>query len=223
LGEGKSIMPEPMILDLKDSEGRRLRHKYLRQEGEARGLFFQLPGDNYGADGPLLYLPSRMLFSNGWDTFSMSYGYQSAGGPFSSAYIPAIVEECAAALEIVLAQYSYDKITMAGKSLGAAIIAVLLTMDQGLDRVRAVYLTPPLGTPVFDPVFIETQNASFLALGTADRFYDQKAFSELSQKKGFEYTLIPGADHSLYIEGDLRATLDAHARVTEAVIEFAEG
>lgn len=216
-------MPEPVILDLKDSKGRTLRHKYLRQEGEGRGLLFQLPGDNYDTDGPLLYFPSRMLFSNGWDTFSLSYGYQSAGKLFTPAYIPAIVEECAASLEIVLAQHAYDRVTLVGKSLGAAIIAVMLTMDLGLDWVRAVYLTPPLGTPVFDPVFIETQNASYLALGGADRFYDEKVFNELKQKKVFEYTIIPGADHSLYIEGDLTATLDAHARVTEAVIAFAEG
>jgi acetyl esterase/lipase len=215
-------MPEPVRIDVKDTRGNPLRHKYLRQTGEARGIFYQLPGDNYGVDGPLLYFPSRMLFSAGWDTFSLNYGYQSAGESFSPTHIPEIVEECGAALETVLKQREYTKVVLAGKSLGAAIVAVLLTLGLDLEHARAVYLTPPLDTPVFDPVFVETENESYLALGTADRFYDEKKFNELLSEKRFEYTLIPDADHSVYIEGKLEATLQAHEDITRAVVDFAQ-
>lgn len=215
-------MPEPVYLKLKDARNRPLRHKYLRHDRAAEGLFFQLPGDNYSADGPLLYFPGRMLFSEGWDTFSLSYGYQSAGKPFAPEYIPGIVEECAGALEVVLRQRSYPKVALAGKSLGTAVVAVLLTMDLDLDHARAIYLTPPLGTPVFDPVFLETQAPAYIALGSADRFYDEAGFDALSARKEFEYTLIANADHSLYVQGDLKATLRAHERVTQSVVDFTQ-
>jgi pimeloyl-ACP methyl ester carboxylesterase len=216
-------MPEPVHLDLKDSENRPLRHKYLCHTDASEGLFFQLPGDNYGADGPLLYLPARLLFSDGWDTFSLSYGYQSAGKSFAPEHIPAIVGESAGALETVLQGTSYSKVVLAGKSLGAAVIAVLLTMGLELHGARAIYLTPPLGTPVFDPVFINAQAPAYIAMGTADRFYDETGFNELLAKRDFEYTLIEDADHSLYVEGDLQATLSAHERITRAAIAFAQG
>jgi len=215
-------MSEPVYLDLKDSVGRPLRHKYLCQPDASRGLFFQLPGDNYGVDGPLLYFPSRVLFSEGWDTCSMSYGYQSAGKPFTPEYIPGIVEECAGSLEVVLRQRSYPKLALCGKSLGAAVIAILLTMELDLDHAQAIYLTPPLGTPVFDPVFLETQAPAYLALGTADRFYDETRFNELLAKREFEYTLIAEGDHALNVEGDMDATLRGHASITRAVVEFAQ-
>lgn len=216
-------MPEPRNLGLIDSRGKALRHKYLSQEASPRGLLFQLPGDHYGVDGPLLYFPGRMLYSVGWDTFSLSYGYQSAGESFSPSHIPAIVDECSAAIGALLQQRSYPKLVLTGKSLGAAVVAVLLTMEMELDYARAIYLTPPLGTPVFDQVFIETKNASYIALGLADRFYNEQTLNQLQAKKEFRCTLVPGADHSLYIEGDLSATLQAHERVARAAFEFAQG
>jgi acetyl esterase/lipase len=216
-------MPEPRNLGLKDSRGKPLRHKYLCQEKDPQGLFFLLPGDNYGVDGPLLYFPSRMLFSDGWDTIAVTYGYQSAGEIFSPAHIPNIVDECAAALQRVLEERGYPRIVLAGKSLGAAVIAVLCTMDKKLVNLRAVYLTPPLGTPVFDPVFLETRGEAYIAVGTADRFYEESAFNELHTRRSFSYTLIPQGDHSMNIPGDLSGTLDAHARVTKDLIKFAEG
>lgn len=215
-------MPEPVSLELEDSNGAPLRHKYLRQREHARGLFFQLPGDNYGADGPLLYFPSWVLYSEGWDSFSLSYGYQSRAESFSPMHIPAIVDECAAALEAVLGARRYDNVVLAGKSLGAAVIAVLLTMDMGLEHARAIYLTPPLGTPVFDPVFLETENVSYMALGSADRFYDEETLTKLRTGKDFAFTLIPDADHSLCVKDDLKATMSAHERVTGEVVEFAQ-
>jgi acetyl esterase/lipase len=216
-------MAEPVRLDLSASDGSRLVHKYLCQEDAPEGLFFQLPGDNYGADGPLLYFPSYMLYSTGWDTFSLRYGYQSAGEPFNPTHIAMIVEECTAALEAVLSQRNYGRIALAGKSLGAAIVALILSIDPALSQARAVYLTPPLGTPVFDPVFIETSNPAYVALGSADRFYRKEAFEKLHDKREFSSTLIPGADHSLHIEGDLEATLNAHGRVAREVVEFVQG
>ena len=216
-------MPEPMKLELQDLTGAPLRHKYLRQEEHAQGLFFQLPGDNYGVDGPLLYFPSRVLYSEGWDTFSLSYGYQSRAEPFSPMHIPAMVEECSTALEIVLEARNYSNVALVGKSLGAAVTAVLLTMGMNLDHARAIYLTPPLGTPVFDPVFLETKNASYIAMGSADRFYDEEALEELRAEKDFALTLIPEADHSLYIENDVKATMIAHERITIDVVEFVKG
>jgi dienelactone hydrolase len=217
------MMVEPLRLDLRASNGKPLVHKYLCQEAAPEGLFFQLPGDNYGADGPLLYFPSRALFSDGWDTFSLRYGYQSAGEPFNPTHIATTVEECSAALEAVLMQRDYEKITLAGKSLGAAIIAVIISMDPALERAHAAYLTPPLGTPVFDPVFVETSNPAYVAMGSADRFYQQEALDKLQEKREFTFTLVPGADHSLWIEGDLEATLEAHGRVTREVAAFARG
>ncbi|MGD2162463.1 MAG: hypothetical protein PVI81_08070 [Anaerolineales bacterium] len=214
-------MPDPTVLDLKDSRGNPLRHKYMRQAGDAHGMYYQLPGDNYGVDGPLLYFPSRMLFSEGWDTFSLSYGYQSAGESFAPEYIPAIVEECRGALENILAQRDYPRLVLAGKSLGAAVIALLLSMELELEHARAVYLTPPLGTPVFDPVFVQTKNESYLALGTADRFYNEHKLSQLQSEKPFEYTIVPDADHSIYIEGELGATIQAHEKIARAVVDFA--
>lgn len=215
-------MPEPKDLGLLDHQGNLLRHKYMCQPDSAAALCYLLPGDNYGVDGPLLYLAGRMLFSAGWDTLTVTYGYQSAAESFSPMHIPGVVEECEAALCAALDQRNYNSIVLVGKSLGAAVAALLCTTLDALKGARVVYLTPPLGTPVFDPVFLDTKQPAYLAIGSSDRFYDPEALMDLNSRKAFEYTVASDADHSIYIEGDLAGTLMAHERIILDVVRFAQ-
>ncbi len=212
-------MPEPTILDLVAEDGRALRHKYYQQEAPPAGLLITFPGDNYGTDGPLLYYPSQLLRGLGWDTVGITYGYQSAGEPFSPLAIAAVLSECRRAVSRFLAERDYPRLVLAGKSLGASLIALLCQDMQLPDRTQAVYLTPPLG-PMFDPVFLEANQEALLALGTADRFFDAGALEHLQGAKEFHLVVIQEADHSMNIKGDLDASLGAVQRVTQEVIAF---
>jgi hypothetical protein len=215
-------MTKLIQLALDGAQGSVLRHKYYCQAGGARGLLFCLPGDHYGMDGPLLYHPAQILKQLGWDTFTLTYSYQSKSLPFSPQLISGLLEECQQALHSVLAYSKYRKIGMMGKSLGALITAFLCTNVTALADARAVYLTPPLGSRFFDPLFSETSQPAYVALGSADRFFDEDEFLELRGQKDFRFRLIKDADHSLTIPGDLDETIAAEKLVTEEVVDFLE-
>jgi predicted alpha/beta-hydrolase family hydrolase len=212
-------MPEPIYLDLVAEDGNPLRHKYFQQEGQPAGLVITFPGDHYGVDGPLLYFPNQLLWTQGWDTAAITYGYQSAGKPFSPLAIADVFNECKRAVSTLLAKRSYARLILMGKSIGASLVTLICQEMTLPHRTRAIYLTPALG-PMFNPGFIETTHPALLALGTDDRFFDETAIAELTKNKAFHLVQVEGADHSMNIPGNLAASLEAIQRVTEAVNEF---
>jgi hypothetical protein len=207
-------------LPLETHDGRPLANKFYRQDGDPGGLLVTLPGNHYGVDGPLLYYPSELLWNTGWDTLAITYGYQSAAIEFGHEVVPYVLQECQAALEFILSERNYPRIGLVGKSLGCFIIAQLCSTFEGLENVRCVYLTPPIGTPFFDEIFPETTQPAHLAIGTEDRFYNPKALEDLQGKRSFGLTLVEGADHSMDVAGDLKASLEGMEKVTQDVVDF---
>ena len=213
-------MSQPVDLSLRSASGGKLVHKYYPGDGEAAPLLVTLPGDHYGVDGPLLYYPSLVLRGAGWSTFAITYGYQAAGEPFTLTALPDMVEEVSAALKEALRRGSQVRVGLVGKSLGAALLATLASTLPELESARMVYLTPPLGVPLFAPAFLETRQKSLIVIGTADRFYDQDTLESMRTERSFELLEIDGADHSLTVESGLAGTLSVHERAVDAVVAF---
>ena len=137
-------MHEPISLPLQTAAGSRLVHKYYPGDREGGALVMALPGDHYGVDGPLLYYPTLALCQEGWSTLALTYGYQSAGEPFSLGVIPDMAEEVTAALRVVLEREAPARVALIGKSLGAALIATLAASLPQLaaQPIVASYLHP---------------------------------------------------------------------------------
>ncbi len=209
-------------LPLKTADGRPLMHKFYRQEGEPAGLLVTFPGAHYLIDAPLLYYPAELLGAAGWDTLALCYGFQTAMTPFGPEALPDLLQECQQALRGALAARRYPRIGLVGKSLGAGLVAYLCRQESALAEARAAFLTPPLGSPMFDPLFQELPGPALVAIGTADRFYDAAALQALQAARPFELLVVPGADHSMDVEGDLGASLEAVRRVVEGVVGFME-
>jgi dienelactone hydrolase len=207
-------------LDLETADGRPLIHKFYRQFEAAEGLLVVFPGNHYGVDGPLLYYPCELLRDQGWDTLALSYGFQTAGRePFEEG-LDVLLSECKSAAQAAFGARDYPRLGLVGKSLGAAVVAQLCANEPEFSAARAGYLTPALGTPFFDPLFLETKQPSYVAVGTADRFYSPEALESLRGKKPFELALVEGADHSMNVPGDLTASTESVREVVEGLLAF---
>lgn len=216
-------MPDLFRLPLRTSDGYPLVHKFYRQEGEPHGLLVTFPGERYGVDGPMLYYLSELMWAHGWDTLAVTYGFQLTMEPFSADVIPGLLQECRSAVEEVLTQRAYPRLGLAGKSLGAGVVAYLCQSEPSLAEARAVFFTPALGTPLFDPILVEIHHPSYIAIGTQDRFYDPEILDALRASRHFELTVIEGADHSMDVLGDLEASVNAVKQIVAEVIDFLSG
>jgi len=211
---------EPLNLQLRSPSGAALRHAFYPGTGAHPALLVTLPGDHYGMDGPLLYYPARELRRAGWSTLAVTFGYQSAGEPFSLGVLPDMVQETERAIRAAAAHSPPSRIALVGKSLGAALNVTLAVTMPELEAADLVYLTPPLDIPLFAPAFQETWQRSLVVIGTADRFYDPQVLAAMRAGSTFELLEVEGGDHSLNIPGDLAATLAALEQVVRRVVKF---
>jgi len=207
-------------LPLMSASGRPLVHKYARHPDEPQGLVCFFPGQYYGVDGPLLYYLSDMLARNGWDTFALTYGFQTTMEPVSAGVMATTLGECQEAVRTVLRERDYGRIALVGKSIGTGVVAHLCLEEPQCAQARTVYLTPTLEVPLFDPLFARTSQPALLAVGTADPFYTPAALDRLRLQRPFSLCLIEGADHSLMIPGALDGSLAALRKVTVEAAAF---
>lgn len=216
-------MHELVNLKLETADGRPLVHKFYRWDTDPVGLLVAFPGNHYGVDGPLLYYPCELLRGTGWDTLAVSYGFQSAMREPFEAGLENLLTECSTAIARAREGRQYPKIGLLGKSLGAAVVAQLCANEPDLADARPAYLTPALGTPFFDPTFIEATQPALLAVGTADRFYSAEAVENLVAQKQPKLILVDGADHSMNVAEDLKASIAAMEQVVQGVLSFMQG
>lgn len=202
-----------------------IAYRHYRVAGDPAGLVILLPGVHYGPDGPLLFYPAAALREAGWDTLQLTYRFQRDISDFDPGAVEVVLEDCRTAISAALDQRAYPKLVYIGKSLGAGLEA-LLCAEPGTDLpTRAVYFTPPIGTPLFDPFFARTPEPAHLILGTLDRFYDEDALDRLRLSRPFGLTLVEGADHAMIIPGDLDGSIRVLRRTTQETVAFclAEG
>lgn len=213
-------MVDLIRLPIQTSDGRPLMHKFYRQEREAEGLLVLLPGGNYGVDGPMLYYLGEMLQAAGWDSFAVTYGYQTRMEELSLETIPGLVGECVAAVKHLLSEGNYLRIGLAGKSIGTSVAAHICQLEPELAAARLVLFNPPFGYPFFDSTFLKTTQTAFLATGTVDRFYDEAAIEALRVSRVFDLCVIDDADHSMDVVGNLDASLEAVKQVVAKAVSF---
>ena len=213
-------MTERVVLPLQTADGKPLLHAYQRHIAGVESLAVGFPGNHYGVDGPLLYYPLSILKEAGWDTLTMAYGYQSNAEEFSSEKVPGILQEAQSTFEMAMQMAGYKQVALLGKSLGAFVVAYLAAHAEGVEFARCIYLTPPIDNAYFLASLLDASQASYLAIGTADRYYDSEKLEEIRAAKNVTIRLIPDADHSLNLFPNMRSTLDALRLVTEEVVEF---
>lgn len=214
-------MGEFATLPLVASDGRPLHHTYCRQDGDPVGLVIILPGLHYGLDGPLNYHLIHGLRERGWDSLGLMYGFQVAmKGGFAENWLPTL-EECRQAIRVSMAARPYPVLTVVGKSLGSSLLAVLATDMEELRAARVAHHTPPLSMPSFPEQLAAATQPLYLALGSADRFYDPDQIEALRARRPMLVRVVEGADHGMDVPGDLEATMRAVQMVVEDTMSFA--
>lgn len=205
-------------LDLKTEDGRPLPHTFY--EGGGAGLLIVLPGLHYGPDGPVLYLLAKILQRSGWDLLGLTYGFQAAQRFPWTEHLQETLTETKNAIDVARARRPVPVLGVVGKSLGSVLLAQLCAAGSLPPEARAAYLTPPMGNPFFDETFAGSVQPAYLAIGTADGFYDEGALRALRAKRPVWVRVLEGADHGLDVADDLQATLRVVGRVVEDCAAF---
>jgi predicted alpha/beta-hydrolase family hydrolase len=200
-----------------------LPHTLMKQAGETQHLAVLLPGVGYTTRMPLLYYPMLELLRIGADVMRVETVYVKR--PKFDTLSPAekahwVSADASAACQAALAQRSYQQITLVGKSLGTLAMGHLLTSESGLDKAQAIWLTPLLWHDPLRAQICQAMPRSLFVAGTADPHNDATLLAEVAAATRGATVVIDGANHSLEIEGDVMASLQAIERTMRAVQVF---
>ncbi len=160
------------------------------------------PGGNYGADGPLLMFSGVAARRRGAAVRGVTWDFERGDEPH--AMVTATV---AAALD----EGEHGATVVFGKSLGS--MAAPVVADRGL---AAVWFTPLLTDPATVTAMRRAAGPCLLVGGTADDYWDGRVARSITP----HVIEVPGADHGMFVPGQLSASAAVLGGVITAVERF---
>ena len=198
-------------------------HTFLRQVAGSDHLALTLPGRGYRATMPALYYPEQVLLAHGADVLRVEYAYDREPGfaALSEAQRDAWLRaDVLAALDAGLAPGRYRQLTLVGKSLGTLAMTHLLEGDPRSKDARCIWLTPVLISPAVLAHIRSSGQRGLLVTGTGDPSYQPDLVADLLRTCHPASLVLPGADHSLELPGDVAGSVRAMEQVVRAVEAF---
>ncbi len=182
-------------------------------------LAILLPGRGYGPLGPALRLPRLAVEQAGAEVLEIQYPFVPAGddpGEWADLY-RSVAEQVDTALSLTRPA----QVTFIAKSLGTVVLASLPGERLLLPLVRAIWLTPIFGLESVRLGAIAKGWPSLLVAGEADQLHAPEHHDAVADALLAESLVLPRADHSLEVPGDVMATLDGLRALSEKVLAFA--
>jgi hypothetical protein len=203
--------------------GEQVPNSYIRQQAKSDHLAILMPGLNYTCDMPLLYYSAGLLLARGADVLRVECAYnrrvdfQSLPETEQERWVFA---DSKAACETALAQRSYHRVTLIGKSLGTLAMGYVLSSVPTLADARAIWLTPLLRNEKLRSEIREGGQCSLFVIGTVDSNYDSAFLAEARAATNGETLVIEGANHALEVNDDVFKSLQVIERVMLAIQTF---
>lgn len=210
-------------LEIAGYRGEQVPNTFLRQHGDTTHLAVILPGFNATCDTPPLYYSADVLLGMGADALRVEYAYNKRHdfpGLSQDERRQWFLADVTAACKVALDQRPYARTTLVGKSLGTRAMGYLLTTVPELAAAEAVWLTPLLRDETLLAQILHWRGRSLFVIGTADEEYDATLLHEAERATQGASLVIPGAGHSLQIEGDTLASIEVLAQVVQALDTF---
>ncbi|HET9058584.1 MAG TPA: hypothetical protein VFN61_01585 [Acidimicrobiales bacterium] len=96
----------------------------------------------------------------------------------------------------------------------------VLARSTASGRTAAVWVTPLISEDPFYAALASKSWPSLVVAGSADPSHHPARQDQLGRRAGWRSLVVEGADHSLEVAGDVKATVAGLARVVEAVLDF---
>lgn len=179
-----------------------------------------LSGRGYGPLGPVLHYPRLVLQQAGGDVRTVVNPELDQHGNEDDEWRQ-FFGNVGAQVSGFIRATEPRRVTFIAKSLGTIALAnIEVDLPSSVDVVEAIWLTPLFGRDDVRSGAIARGWRSLIVAGAADPYHDQDGHAAVSEAIAAQSLVLPGADHSLEVEGDIRATLEGHRRLVDHVIDF---
>lgn len=195
------------------------------RQTRSRAICFFCPGSSYLFDKPYLHYSTMLMLSHRADIVHIQYAYGKDNLAFGELSMEErsewMQQDVQAVVSKILAEHPYEQIFFLGKSIGTLPIVDGLLQNPAYGGASAILLTPLLTSEQMALHLLRSSQPVYLAIGTADHYYQERFLEELREKKpNVHLHIVPNANHALEIGWDLRASLTVLEEVMTAVDQF---
>ena len=194
-------MPTAGKVDLVRADGTPIDHESKFQGGKSLGLVFSGVGYNYR--NPLLYYSKELLLQHGCDYIGVDFKYYADPG-FRTLSDVERYKRLSSDNDIVLNEArrlapEYDRIFLAGKSMGTSTVRICLKDKEILKKAAIILFTPGGEWNEFILELLGLINPTFVVGSLADKLYTVPNLPRLREKKNLTLHELQNANHSLEV------------------------
>ena len=120
----------------------------------------------------------------------------------------------------ILKNTNYEQCFLLSKSIGSIPMAMEWKRSNFSHNPVGIWLTPLLKEDLVFDTLLKTDIPSFCVIGNQDQHYVEERISLLENNSLISMLVIPNANHSLEVNGDILATIEAMKVIMKRINEF---
>jgi hypothetical protein len=149
-----------------------------------------------------------MLLDLGFDVFNVGYDFRGEPGPSQRPLF--LMRDIRETFARAVSERKYERLIIGAKSLGTRGLAVataggLLQSFSG--KIGLIWLTAVWNVEEIFETISAGEFPGLHVMGEADPLFEKDKATALAAVSGQQVLTIPGADHSLDIDGDTEASI----------------
>jgi hypothetical protein len=196
---------------------------WIRSKQQNKSICVMLPGNGYSTQQPLFHYSTNLFAENDVDILHINYNFIK-----SKQFVKLnkteqeqwMYEDVRMVVSEVLKDTNYEKGFLLSKSIGTIPMAMEWAEKNFINQPIGIWLTPLLKENLVFDTLLKTDIPSLCVIGDQDQHYLQERISLLETNKLISTLVIPDANHSLEVNGDIAATIEAMKVIINRMQDF---
>ena len=182
-----------------------------------------LPGLGYTTQRPLFHYATGVCLDEEIDILHVNYQFnknQHFTTLSKEEQVRWMYEDVEAVIEEILGDTNYQQCFLLSKSIGTIPMAMEWINRKFIRNSFGIWLTPLFKEDYVYETLLQTELPSLCIIGEQDHHFIDERVTSLNNNELVTTVIIPGAEHSLELHGDVFASIDAIKIIMESVQEF---
>jgi hypothetical protein len=196
---------------------------WIRGKKPNKRICIMLPGLGYTTKQPLFHYATNLLTDNGVDIIHINYHFVKNKQFAMLSKIEQeqwMYEDVQAVVNEVLKTTNYEQCFLLSKSIGTIPMAIEWKQRNFIHNPVGIWLTPLLKEDQVFDTLLKTDIPSICVIGDQDQHYLEERILLLENNSLISMLVIPNANHSLEVNGDILATIEAMKLIMKRINEF---
>lgn len=198
-------------------------YTWIRSDKPNKSICIMLPGLGYTTQRPLFHYATGLFLNHHVDVLQIHYQFAKNEKYKKLPYAEQeqwMYDDVRAVTDEVLKNTNYEQFFILGKSIGTISMAKAWSEKSFVQNACGIWLTPLVKIDEVYKAMLNSHRPSLCVLGDKDHHFNVERVSSLKNNPLVRTFVVPGADHSLEIGGEIFASIEALKEVMKQVEDF---